>query len=75
MFDRSKYSEIKVVQLMVQPSVSVEASDTMDIVMRKFKQSGYWNLPVLEEGKYLGFVSRANVFNYYRKQLIEFSEE
>jgi CIC family chloride channel protein len=43
--------------------------------MDKFKTSGLWNLPVIDDGKYIGFVSRANVFNVYRKKLIEFAKE
>lgn len=75
MFDKSKYDELKVRNLMVQPPVYVYIDDQMDAVMQKFRDTGLWNLPVVDNGKYLGFVSRANVFNIYRKMLIEFSEE
>lgn len=75
MFDRNQYNTLLVSKLMIQPTTHVEVSDSMDTVMKRFKESGYWNLPVLEQGRYLGFVSRSNVFNYYRRQLIEFSEE
>jgi len=34
-----------------------------------------FNLPVLKDGKYIGFVSRANVFSSYRRRLKHFSEE
>jgi chloride channel protein, CIC family len=75
MFDRDKYNELKVYNLMFTPRLLVNIEDSMDEVMRKFKDSGLWNLPVVESGKYRGFVSRSNVFNIYRKMLIEFSEE
>ena len=35
--------------------------------MEKFERSGAWNLPVIEDGQYLGFVSKAKIFNAYRK--------
>ena len=41
----------------------------MDDVMAKFEQCGAWNLPVVEGGRYMGFVSRSRLFNAYRKWL------
>ena len=75
MFQREKYDKLKVRDLMVIPAKKVELTDSMDEVMKKFRDSGLWNLPVVEDGRYVGFVSRSNVFNVYRKMLIEFSEE
>jgi len=75
MFDKESYEEVKVNQLMIQPLDLVALNDNMDMVMEKFKETGLWNLPVIDNGKYIGFVSRANVFNAYRKLLIEFSDE
>ncbi len=75
MFDRDKYDKLKVRDLMIIPQKLVNLDDSMEGVMNKFRQSGYWNLPVVDKGKYVGFVSRSNVFNVYRKMLIEFSEE
>jgi CIC family chloride channel protein len=75
MFEREKYDQLKVRDFMVVPSKKVELTDSMDQVMKKFRDSGQWNLPVVENGRYVGFVSRSNVFNVYRKMLIEFSEE
>ncbi len=75
MFDKSKYDKLKVRNLMIQPLAKVNKDDKMDVVMKKFRDTGLWNLPVVENGKYIGFVSRANVFNIYRKMLIEFSED
>ena len=75
MFRKEKYNELFVKDLMIQPSEHVELSDNMEIVMEKFKTSGLWNLPVIEDNRYIGFVSRANVFNEYRKKLLEFTEE
>jgi chloride channel protein, CIC family len=75
MFDRNKYDTLKVRNLMFQPRATVSLSDSMDEVMRKFRDSGLWNMAVIENGKYVGYVSRSNVFNMYRKMLIEFSQE
>ena len=75
MFNKNDYNKILVKDLMIQPSAYISLSDNMETVMEKFKPSGLWNLPVIEDERYIGFVSRSNVFNIYRKKLIEFAEE
>ena len=61
--------------LVFMPSKVVEWEDDMETVAAKFQHSGKYNLVVLKDGKYIGFVSRANVFSQYRKLLNEFSED
>lgn len=75
MFDRSQYDTLKVRNLMFQPKATVSPTDTMDSVMKKFRDTGLWNLAVVDKGLYKGYISRSNVFNIYRKLLIEFSED
>lgn len=74
MFDTSLYENTHVGQLMSLPPALVERTDPMDQVMRKFQESGAWNLPVVENGKYIGFISKSKLFSAYRRKLIEFSE-
>ncbi|MFO7874561.1 MAG: chloride channel protein [Bacteroidales bacterium] len=74
MFDQSQYDKLTVRDLMIQPRATVNSSDSMETVMHKFRNSGLWNMAVVDNGKYKGFVSRANVFNIYRKMLIEVSD-
>jgi len=74
MFNRDLYGKITVEELMTIPSEFVYVTDTMETVMDKFNTSGLWNLPVIKDGEYVGFVSRSNVFNFYRKKLLEFSD-
>jgi CIC family chloride channel protein len=47
----------------------------MYAVMRKFDETGAWNLPVVENEQYRGFVSRSSVFTKYRSQLIRASSD
>ncbi len=58
---------------MIQPKDSVSTRQTMEMVMKKFNETDYYNLPVIDDGKYVGFVSRSNVFSAYRKTLLEVS--
>ena len=45
-------------------------TDTMQKVMEKFQDSGAWNLPVIKNGKYAGFVSKSKLLTAYRRKLI-----
>jgi CIC family chloride channel protein len=41
----------------------------MESVMQLFDQTGAWNLPVVNNGKYIGFVSKSSIFSSYRSKL------
>jgi len=75
MFNQEMYDVTKISDLMVTPEWTVETSEQMEEVARKFTESGRYNFPVLQKGKYLGFVSRARVFSSYREMLKHFSED
>ena len=45
----------------------------MQTIMKKFEDSGAWNLPVIKDGKYEGFISKSKMLTAYRKKLIEVS--
>ena len=47
--------------------------DKMTVVMKKFQDTGAWNLPVVKDGKYYGFVSKSKLLTAYRRKLIEIS--
>jgi len=75
-FKPQLYDEILVDKLMVQPSVTISANEIMGDIASKLHKTSMYNIPVLDDnGKYLGFVSRANVFSEYRKLLKDFSED
>jgi len=75
MFDQSLYEVTYVKDLLFMPDYSINPNDTMDTVIQLFQQSDRYNLPVLANGKYLGFISRANVFSQYREMLKRFSDD
>ncbi|WP_111672649.1 chloride channel protein [Algoriphagus litoralis] len=70
MFDVEKQETVLVKQLMHSPPEILLVTENMQSAMAKFEKSGAWNLPVVEDGKYLGFVSKSRIFNTYRKRLI-----
>jgi CIC family chloride channel protein len=75
MFDRSKQETITVKELMHSPPEILFATENMQKAMDKFESCGAWNLPVIEDGRYLGFVSKSRIFNAYRKRLIRQKED
>ena len=70
MFRPELYDRFKVATFMVSPEARVVVGMSMDEVMKLFDDTRAWNLPVEdEEGKYLGFVSKSQIFNQYREVL------
>lgn len=74
-FESDLYDSVFVKDLMYMPEHFIAPSDTMEIVAEKFETSNRYNLAVIHEGRYLGFISRAVVFSKYRKTLQYFSHE
>ena len=75
MFRPDLYKRMYVNQFMSMPPARVEIGESMDSVMKKFDSTGAWNLPVVESGKYVGFVSKSKIFNSYRRVLRHYSED
>jgi CIC family chloride channel protein len=74
-FQPELYEKTYVAELMFMPETIVGPDESMEDVEKKFQQSGKFNLAVLKDGKYLGFVSRARVFSSYRSLLKDFSDD
>jgi len=75
MFDRELYNKKFVRDLMYMPEFFITPDDDMEKIMSLFQRNDRFNIPVLKDGKYIGFMSRATVFSEYRKLLKQFSEE
>jgi len=75
MFEQDLYEKISVRDLMYMPEFFISPEDPMDIIVEKFRTSGRYNLAVLDEGKYIGFISRARVFSTYRDTMADLSYE
>ena len=75
MFDQSLYDTTLVKHLMHNPPDIINFdADNMKVVMEKFQNSSAWNLPVIKNGKYAGFVSKSKLLTAYRRQLINFTK-
>ncbi len=74
-FKPAQYDKVRVMDIMHIPPETVSANENMESVMRKFEDSGAWNLPVLDNMKYVGFISKSKIFSAYRKILLQFSSD
>jgi CIC family chloride channel protein len=75
MFDPALYDVTYVKDLMISPGYSIDPDDSMDAVVQLFQQSDRYNIPVVKNGQYIGFISRATVFSQYRELLKKFSDD
>jgi CIC family chloride channel protein len=74
-FNTEMYNTTYVRDLMILPPTHVSPDEPMDSVMKKFEETGSWNLPVIKNGIYVGFLSKSKLFSVYRKWLLDISGE
>jgi len=74
-FKPNLYDKIKITELITYPEFVITKNETMENIAYKLNKHEVYNIPVVENGKYIGFISRANFFAEYRKLLKEFSED
>jgi CIC family chloride channel protein len=74
MFDQTLYHSTTVETFMQKPpEIIYYEEDSMEKVMKKFQRSKAWNLPVIKNNKYYGFVSKSKLLTAYRNELINFT--
>lgn len=75
MFRPDLYRRMRVSTFMSIPPAKIEIGESMDKVMKTFDDTGAWNLPVVENGRYVGFVSKSKIFNSYRRVLRHYCDD
>ena len=75
MFNTELYDNTYVKDLMTIPPSYIDKRENIETVMETFRKTGAWNLPVLDNGYYVGFISKSRIFTTYRELLVQFSEE
>lgn len=74
MFDQDLYTEVRAHEIMQPaPEIIDMNKDKMTDIMKKFQDSSAWNLPVVKDGVYVGFISKSKLLTAYRRQLINFT--
>ncbi|WNH14244.1 chloride channel protein [Thalassobellus suaedae] len=75
MFNSDLYDNVDAASLMHADAGIIDYNkDSMKQIMDKFKTSGAWNLPVIKNGKYFGYISKSKLLTAYRRQLINFTK-
>ncbi|GAA3601136.1 chloride channel protein [Flavivirga amylovorans] len=75
MFNSNLYDKVDASSLMhADADIIVYEEHSMNDIMDKFKTSGAWNLPVVKQGKYYGYISKSKLLTAYRQQLINFTK-
>ena len=75
MFRTDLYKKMTVSRFMSAAPARIEIDMPMEEVMKIFDTTHAWNLPVVHNGKYVGFVSKSKIFNSYRRVLRHYNDE
>lgn len=75
MFKQELYHKVSVKELMHRPVYVITEKDDINSAMKLFDESHKWNIPVVYEGKYQGFISKSTILEKYREVLIQSSIE
>jgi CIC family chloride channel protein len=68
-FNPEKYDKILVKELMTKPAAVIRLNENLHSVLKKFDETSQWNLPVVEDKQYLGFLSKSSILTKYRTEL------
>ena len=48
---------------------NIDLQEPTDEALEKFEMSQVWSLPVVENGRFLGMLSKSTLFDHYRREL------
>ncbi len=71
MFNAELYDKVTAKEVMRKPSMVIDTKEDIFTIMKKFEESGQWNLPVVENEIYIGFLSKSSILDKYRHELLE----
>lgn len=71
MFNAELYDIVTAKEVMRKPTTIIDTKEDIFTIMRKFEEAGQWNLPVVENEIYIGFLSKSSILDRYRHELLE----
>lgn len=71
MFKPELYDIVTAKEVMQNASMVINTTEDIFSIMKKFEESGQWNLPVVENEIYIGFLSKSSILDKYRHELLE----
>ncbi|QNF34001.1 chloride channel protein [Adhaeribacter swui] len=75
LFRPELYDSLRASQLVQPPPAIIQSNEEIPRIMHHFDRTKTWTLPVVENGRFLGFISKSNIFTAYRSFLIMLSEK
>lgn len=75
MFKQNLYDKISVLEIMRRPVYVMTEKDDINSAMKLFDESHLWNIPVVIDNKYRGFISKSSILEKYREVLLHTSIE
>jgi CIC family chloride channel protein len=69
-FKKNLYRHIQIKQLLKPYPAAIQTTDDMTTIVAKFEATQAWNLPVISDAGYIGFISKSKLFSAYRTELI-----
>ena len=70
LFDQSLYPIMTMGSVLHSDLPTISPDENALAVIQKFEESGAWSLPLIENGKFLGMLSKSTLFDRYRRELI-----
>ncbi len=68
-FDHTLINSILIEEVMHSDLTTISIRDSLNDIQKKFEQTNSWSLPVVENQKYMGLISKATMLDLYRKEL------
>ncbi|MGM5631027.1 chloride channel protein [Apibacter raozihei] len=75
LLNKEKYENLKIVDVVSKPPAVINLHDDNEAVFKLFDQTNSWYLPVVENKKYIGMLSKSKLLQKYRKLIVDFSED
>lgn len=72
-FDTARSDSTTVRELMTPPAAVIRSDENLHQVLNKFEETKSWNIPVVDQGIYVGFLSKSTILARYRNELLESS--
>jgi len=75
MMNSEVYNVLLAYEIMNPNFYSIELNSDINKILDIFEDQQIWNVAVTQKGKYLGFISKSNLFNKYISALSENEKE
>ncbi|MGB4095034.1 MAG: chloride channel protein [Bacteroidales bacterium] len=74
-FDKQDYDKISISELMKEPEIVIDINESLDSIVEKVRMQNIWNIPVVDHGKYVGFISKSSLLSAYQEVFDTFTFE